>query len=156
MEITLCKFIRTNRFLIGKILKSSTDEPLSCLYTQGQACNFCGPKKIAASLGSEIQSLPFEVGTVEYVVSGPYVTRPTPVQAVIIQALDLTWSGMKIYTCISDQPSIVWHSGFFFIDKWRLGQSRSWLVLIRYRPRMCWPMIGTFRLQQLKMTTNHG
>jgi protein transport protein SEC24 len=70
---------------------------------QGQACNLCGTKNKTASLGVAIQSLPFQVGTVEYVVGGPYVTRPTPVQPVILYALDLTCPSIASYTSILEQ-----------------------------------------------------
>ena len=71
--------------------------------TDNQACNFCGTHKKTASLGVQIQSLPFQVGTIDYVVGGPYVTRSTPVQPVILYALDLTCPSLQKYTMLLEQ-----------------------------------------------------
>ena len=53
-------------------------------------CNFCGTKQASASFHCPPHHPAWQLGTVEYVVGGPYITRSQPVQPIYLYALDLT------------------------------------------------------------------
>jgi len=62
-------------------------------------CNLCGGR----TRGLDLSGMPMQYGTVEYQVSGPYVTRETPVQPVHLYAIDLTCSSAPAYLSIVEQ-----------------------------------------------------
>jgi hypothetical protein len=60
-------------------------------------CNLCGHRNRTIMSNVTPGSLPMQFGTVEYDVSGPYVTRSQPVQNVSLYAMDLTCPNVMDY-----------------------------------------------------------
>lgn len=67
------------------------------------ACNMCGHTN--RNLASQLTGLPRQLGTVEYDVAGPYVTR-RPVPPVALYALDLTSPDAAAYLPILEQVGL--------------------------------------------------
>ena len=66
-------------------------------------CNLCGSR----TRNLNLTGLPMQFGTVEYDVSGPYITRETgPVQPVSLYAIDLTCPDVMSYLPILEQVGV--------------------------------------------------
>ena len=64
-------------------------------------CNLCGNRN--RHLANVVAGLPMQFGTIDYEVSGPYITRERPVEPIQLYAIDLTCPDLVRYLPILEQ-----------------------------------------------------
>ena len=83
---------------IGPVRCRNCNAYVNPYWAHDGTCNFCGHKD------REIQ--PSQYGTVDYEVSGPYITRETPVGPTTIYAVDATCSNIRAYVDILKEVGV--------------------------------------------------
>ena len=73
-----------------------------------EKCNLCGARTRTSVLQIAGNALPFQRGTVDFAVGGPYVTRPSPVRPIAVYAVDITCPDIMGHVDVVKDVVIKW------------------------------------------------